>query len=642
MSIIDLKISRNTKGEIEVPISEYQENDTQKDIRKIVLKDFELAAQTMQKSYQEFNNKSLLTRQNIDQKSFNSLQDETETDPDLSWKSRAVRPITRNKIVSISAHVLASVIFPNIFAQNENQEEDKEAARVMRMLIEWVADNYDYAKSLVYAVIAALVNPAAIVHFEFAEVYKKAKEIQENGTWITKEVLDEILSGFQFNTVPLDELYIADIYIHDIQKQPYLIWRKAIDYDTARLKYKDKDNFKYVNPGIQILYDEASAQFYKQYDENLEQRLVEEVIYYNRIEDLELVYLNGVLVTDSDEPNKRKDKKYPFSKLIYELIDEGKFFYGKSLAFKMAPDQEIIDQLYQMVIDGSFLKLMPPTAIYGEEQFNSSIVAPGAITIMKENSKMEKIDIGTDINTGLATINEVERSMNETSSDPRQAGQGSSGKQTAFEVSRLEENARTMLGLFAKPIGWFVKDLGELMVDSILQFMTVPEIDDITGGLKYKNFLLGGDDKSKMIQFDETMTDEPMTEEDSLMASYEILKEQGGLKGKKEISKVNPSVFRKLKFLIRISPDNLIPPSEAVKKALNLELYDRAVANPLSNQEEIYKTLLLGSYETTKNDPDKFIQEQQTQMPQGSTGSPLSGLMGAQGGNNKQMSMRTS
>jgi len=130
----------------------------------------------------------------------------------------------------------------------------------------------------------------------------------------------------------------------------------------------------------------------------LEQRLVEEVIYYNRIEDLELVYLNGVLVTASDEPNKRKDKKYPFSKLIYELIDEGKFFYGKSLAFKMAPDQEIIDQLYQMVIDGSFLKLMPPTAIYGEEQFNSSIVAPGAITIMKENSKMEKIDIGTDIN----------------------------------------------------------------------------------------------------------------------------------------------------------------------------------------------------------------------------------------------------
>ena len=640
MSIVDLKISRNTKGEIEVPLSEYQENDTQKDIRKIVLKDFELATQTMQKSYQEFNNKSVLTRQNIDQKSFNSFQEEADSDPDRAWKSGAVRPVTRNKIISISAHVLAAVIFPNIFAQNENQEEDKEAARVMRMLIEWVADNYDYAKSLVYAVIAALVNPAAIVHFEFAEVYKKAKEIQEDGTWITKEVLDDILSGFQFNCVPLDELYIADVYIHDIQKQPYLIWRKAIDYDTVRLKYKDKENFKYVNPGLQILYDEGSSQFYQQYDENLEQRLVEEVIYYNRIEDLELIYLNGVLVTAPDEPNKRQDKKYPFSKLIYELIDEGKFFYGKSLAFKMAPDQEIIDQLYQMVIDGSFLKLMPPTAVYGEEQFNSSIVTPGAITVMNQGSKMEKIDVGTDINAGLATINEVEKSMNETSSDPRQAGQGSAGQQTAFEVSRLEENARTMLGLFAKPIGWFVKDLGELMVDSILQFMTVPEIDDITGGLKYKNFLLGGDEKSKSIQFDETMGE--MTEEESLMNSYEILKEQGGLKGKKEISKVNPSVFRKLKFLIRISPDNLIPPSEAVKKALNLELYDRAVGNPLSNQEEIYKTLLLGSYEATKNDPDKFVQEQQTQMPQGGTGSPLSGLMGAKQGSGKEMALKTS
>lgn len=640
MSIIDLKISRNTKGEIGTSISDYQESDTAKDIRKIVLKDFGLGAQTMQKSYQEFNTKSVLTRQNIDQKAFNSNQEESDPDPDKAWKSKAIRPVTRNKIVSIAAHVLASVIFPNIFAQNENQEEDKEAARVMRMLIEWVSDNYDYSKALVYAVIAALVNPAAIVHFEFAEVYKKCKEIQEDGSWTTKEKLDDILSGFQFNCVPLDELYIGDIYIHNIQKQPYLIWRKAIDYDTAKIKYKDKKNFKYVQPGIQVLFDEASAQFYEQYDENLRERLVEEVIYYNRIEDLELVYLNGVLVTAEDEPNKRQDKKYPFGKLIYELIDEGKFFYGKSLAFKMAPDQEIINNLYQMVIDGSYLKLMPPTAVYGDEQFNSSVVTPGAITVMSPNSKLEKIDVGTDINAGLATINEVEKSMNETSSDPRQAGQGSSGQQTAFEVSRLEENARTMLGLFAKPIGWFVKDLGELMVDSILQFMTVPDIDEITGGLKYKNFLLGGDDKSKSVQFDEGMGE--MTEEERLMNSYEILKEQGGLKGKKEISKVNPSVFRKLKFLIKISPDNLIPPSEAIKKALNLELYDRAVANPLSNQEEIYKTLLLGSYETTKNDPDKYIQEQQMQQPQGVSGSPLSGLLGANSQAPKAMQMKTS
>lgn len=643
MSLIDLKISRKTDGTITSPVSSYIEEDNEKDIRAIVFRDWQLGHNIMHKPYAEFNYESLLTRQTKDQKAFNSYQKKQDDDPDLAWKSNAVRPITRNKIISIAAHVLASVIFPNIFAQNENQEEDKEAARVMRLLIEWVADNYEYAKTMVYAVIAALVNPAAIIHFEFAEVYRKIKEIQENGTWITKEAIDDILSGFQFNCVPLDELYIGDIRIHDIQKQPFLIWRKAIDFDTAKIKYGKKKKWKYIKPGLQIFYNTGNGQFYEQYDETLKERLVEEVIYYNRFEDLELVYLNGVLMTEWDEPNKRQDKKYPFAKLIYELIDEGRFFYGKSLAFKLAPDQGVIDTLYRMVIDGSFLKLMPPQAVYGDEQLNSSVLMPGTLTVLKQNSKMEKIDVGSDLNAGIAAINEVEKSMNESSSDPRQAGQSTSGSQTAFEVSKLEENARTILGLFGKMIGFFVKDMGELMVNSILQFLTIAEIDEVSNTTKYKNFLIGGQDETKMIQLDKNMPNEPMTEEENLMASYDILKQQGGINSKKKIFKVNPELFRKLKFLIRISPDNLIPPSEAVKKALNLELYDRAIANPAGNQEELYKTLLLGSYEATKNDPDKFVAQQPLMPPQGmeAQGSPLSKLLGASQLAPKQLGMRT-
>jgi hypothetical protein len=69
-------------------------------------------------------------------------------------------------------------------------------------------------------VIAALVNPAVIIHTEYAEVYRKIKEITSKDKWTEKEVLDELLSGFQDSIVPIDELFIGDIYEHDIQNNP--------------------------------------------------------------------------------------------------------------------------------------------------------------------------------------------------------------------------------------------------------------------------------------------------------------------------------------------------------------------------------------------------------------------------------------
>ena len=91
-------------------------------------------------------------------------------------------------------------------------------------------------------------------------------------------------------------------------------------------------NFKdYVRPGLQVVFDEGTDLFYQQFDEELRKNLVEEVIYYDRTQDLQLIMVNGVLLTDPDHPNPRLDKRYPFIKGGYELIDEGKFFYYFSI-----------------------------------------------------------------------------------------------------------------------------------------------------------------------------------------------------------------------------------------------------------------------------------------------------------------------
>ena len=88
---------------------------------------------------------------------------------------------------------------------------------------------------------------------------------------------------------------------------------------------------------------------------------------------------------------------------------------------------------------------------------------------------------------------------------------------------------------------------------------------------------------------------------------FELLEKEGGMDSDKRIFRVNPELFRKLKFLIKVAPDIALPVSDNIKKALNLEAYDRAILNPVANQENIFRKLLLESFDATRDNPDEFI-----------------------------------
>jgi hypothetical protein len=62
-----------------------------------------------------------------------------------------------------------------------------------------------------------------------------------------------------------------------------------------------------------------------------------------------------------------------------------------------------------------------------------------------------------------------------------------------------------------------------------------------------------------------------------------------------------------------VTPDVMNPKSEDLERAYGLEVYDRMIASQSANQEEAFR-MMLGLYDNTKRDPDKFIAKQQT-MP---------------------------
>lgn len=609
----------NKKGEIEAEGAPYMPSEEVNTVRAMILKHFVLGTVNMYTPRVEFNDLSLITRDQYDQMSFNTYQPNNgeawEGSPQSAWRSRAIRPVVRNKCMSIAAHATARLIFPKVFAYNENSDEQQEAARVMEDLMEWSGDVSNYKNNALMRVITAMSSPASIGYTEYGEVMRNVKgEKGSDGKWTTKQVRDESYPCFMDEVVPVNQFYIENMYEPDLQKQGWVIWRKVYAFSAAQAKYNGVyDNFKYVRPGVQTIFDDANRTFYYVYDPNMRSEDVEEVMYWNKNLDLKIIMVNGIMLTDHDNPNPRNDKLYPFEKFGYEPINN-RFFYYKSLSFKLQHDAEIVNTLYQMVIDGTYLSIFKPMVNVGGEIIASDVIVPGAITTFSDpNADLRAIDVGSDLKSGLETLSVVEQSINESSQEPLQNGESTGGDQTAYEISRIEQNANTVLGLFLQMIAKHVEDFGKLRMNDIIQYMTLPEVSAITGNpeLTYKTFFMKGNpkigSKNKKVEFTNDVPD-TIGEDEYMTRSFDLLQEE---KDKNmTIAKVNPAMFRELQYMVVCSPDVLNPRSEDLERAWATEEYDRMIAQPMVFDPMETGKLLLGANPTTKKDVDKYLAKQ--------------------------------
>lgn len=615
-------IELDKKGNPIAPLSTYQPDPEVAALTARIKQDYNTGYNNLHRSYEEFSHRSVIGEMNAGQRIFNSYVPPRSEDPDESWRAQTVRPLARNKMISIAAHVTANLIYPKLFAQNTKDEEDTMAATVMSDIMEWVQERADYDRVFLFAVISMLSNPAAIADVSYVKSVIKARKMADEGVEI-KEVLDELNSGIKIGLVPVDELLIANVREFHIQKQRFLIRRRYIDYDEAKALYGDHKNFEHVTPGVKALYSNDDGSFYDVKDDD-NPTLVEEVTYFNRREDMQVPFINGIyLGEDKVEDNIFKHRRtivlendevatipvYKFAKSGYEPIDEMRFFYYKSAAAKLGPDQDLVDTLYNMVIDGTFLSVMPPVNVFGSEEQDASVVYPGAVNYFSKEAKAETMELGRNVAAGMNTLQMVERSMSESSQDATRAGMSAPGSQTAFEISRMEQNAAVQLGLFGKMIGFFVRDLAELLIDDIVMHLTVAQMNEIIGGevrMKYNTFLIkekdakGGKMKKK-IEF----TDEIMGDVDVRKKQLQLLKRETE---DTRILLVNPFQFARMKYLVNVNANAVIGKSEFTQKTLNLEAYDRMIQNPFTDQQAVTRDFLVETF--AEGETEKYMAKQ--------------------------------
>lgn len=635
MSIIRDKVDENKryiKGSAQVlkadpkkdKPSNYTETLEQREASNSFLKDFRNGWQTMHLSRVELNDLSLYQRHFVDMLAFNTYQ-ENDGNPMLEdrlggWRSTAMRPVIRNKAISIAAHRTARLTVPKIFAYNEENDEQEDSAKVMGYLLDWAKEQANFSFMALYREIMAIYSPISWGYSEYNESYRRIKDTKVDNKWTYKEILDEEESGFKHIPISTDQVFFPDFYERNVQKQDFIILRRIISYDKAKVKYEDIPNFQYVEPGIIVTMDDANTGFYNVYDPHMRDQDVEEVIRWRKSDDSKTIKVNGIWMTDYDAANPRADHQYPFDAFYYLPINE-KCIAGKSLVFAMQSDANIVNKFYRIIEDGSVLNLYPPTVTTGSDKVGVDVMVPG-LNLAFANPEVEinalKTVTDQSLATAMKTMEKVETSLSESSQDPVQQGQSPTGPpSTAYEISRIEQNAATVMGFSMRFSAQHAIDYGKLVVSDILQYTTIADVKDITEdkGLIYKTFYAkepGTTGKTNKIKFDLNMPD-TMTDEEKEAMSFDLLQEQGGLKSTTTLWKVNPILFRRHKYIFTVDSDVMNPRSADLVRAFDLETYDRAINSPVADQEKLFTDLLMASNPKTARDPKVYVKEQQPQ-----------------------------
>lgn len=578
-------IKYDQKGKLQSLISPYQPSREIKELYEKCRQDYENGEEILTRPFKEFNNRSVIDRMNEDQRAWLSWTPEASGNPEEAWRWNGVRPMTRNKIISTAAHLTSQLLFPNIFAQNDDDEEDRDMAYVMKDLVEYNIRHSDYETTFLFAVISGLVNPVTYWEVGYTEAYQEVIE-GTNSDFTRKQVLDDVMSGFQNHLFTSNEILISNPYQFDLQKQKCLVKKRAISYDEAEALYGESDNFKHVNPGMQCELGEDGIY----YDvEDINGDMVKEETYYYRRSDCEVIFVNGVYMGNPNpeynpfvhRTNKNKPK-YPFTKLGAEPIDAKRFWAYKSLVAKMSNDQEAIDRQWQMFMDASALSTYPPTIGTGTGKIDKSVVVPATHTSFTQDAKITPLQIVNPM-AALQALREAESSLTESSQPDIMQGLEGSRDKTARESILLQQNAEINMGPIGKMIGGMVKDLGDLMVDDIIRYQTIGEMSEQLGGIpqmKYRTFILNdkvkdGRNVSEHIKFTDRFSGRKFTKEEKDMEELKMYQENGD---DKFVFEINPQLFSRLNFLITIDYDQLMRRNTAFERAFKLEIFDRGIA----------------------------------------------------------------
>jgi len=616
--------------------SAYQPPKEVMDLFAQVQNDYTVAYNLQHRPFKEFDGISLLERARRDQESFGAYVGAEYVPAQARWRWKGRKNTTRNRLIGILAHMLSAMLFPYVRAVNDQNEEEKESAKVMQILIEDHLKKAGYEHKFLYMVISALVNPAVFVGIEYVEALQRVKVRGTDNRVKVLEVVDELLSGLQMHIIPIDEILLADFFTFELQRQPYVIRVRRIPWDEARALYGDHEDFEYVEAGQTrvVLTGQENQTLYDIEWTEADRDYVQEITAYYRSEDLQVTFVGGVFMGNKEDvynTNTFEHRRmvaheggwitapvYPFAKSGFEPLDPtGRFAYYKSAAFKAYWDDASINRAYQLLQDGMFLDVIKPNFISGIAKVDGTVIAPGASIALPKDAAVTPYSLGSNLAAAAQVLVVNKEDLAESTQDESQGGIAEQGI-TATGVAVAERNAKLILGVFGLMTANLVEQIGSLVMDCIIQHATVPQVDaNVPNGKKYLTFLAKGEENGKNVTNKIMFTDKHMgreyTKEEVREEEWRLYNQTGDSPRERYSSdlrlyEVNPYQFARMRYTTFMDADKIVSRSmgtDRERKMLAFNMMTDPRVAPYTDQKAVIEDFVVDEF--AEGDPDRYM-----------------------------------
>lgn len=626
--------------------------------------DYGTAWQLQHRPFPEFDGLSLLARANLDQQTFGTYVGAEWIAPQRRWRWRGRKNTSRNKLIGILAQLMASILIPTVYATDDQNNESKECAKVMRILIQEHLRRADYEIKFMFMILSALVNPATFVQVEYVQKLQNVKVQLAAGKTEVRQAVDDLMSGLMLNIVPIDELLLGDFYTFNMQAQPFLVRIRRIPYDVARGIYAGKhfdadgkDMFDYVHAGNTRVFaatQENQTLYDVQWTEG-DKTMVQEATFYYRGEDAQFTWVGGVFMGNFDPKNPNEVYNlnpfthrrmtqvgdawgsmpvYPYAKSGFEPLDPGmRFAYYKSAAAKMFWDDATLNMMERLLVDGTHLDVLKPILVSGISKYDSNVIAPGAVASLPKDAIVSPYQLGPNLAAAANALAKESSDLGDSSIAPILQGQ-LGVRQSATAYAAAINAAKRMLTVCTILAADLVRQVGELSIDCIVINETIGELnEELPGalGMKFATYLVRGSERGRDVTHKVVMTDKymgrVMNEDQKQSREWELWEEAGGTsKDAMKIWEVNAYQFARRKFTCAVDADEMLDMSTGAveaRKEKALAVLTSPMVAPWTDQETVVQDFAIDEY--GGNDPDRYKKKATTP----GSADAMMGMMGA-------------
>jgi len=555
------------------------------------------------------------------------------------WQANYFDPLTHDKTIAILARLAIQPRKVEFSPLKDNFILSRLRAKIFEDFNDYNEDVLNNRSQDCFMRLLEVVTKGTVIIFEdYGNWEIKVNNFSEidHLTGKSKHIEEKLMEGgLTSHIVSLEEFYPDSVWEFDMKKQMGATWVQKMPVGEFKTKFAKWDNFQMVIDNRMGNISQENGTDFNEIGQTDD--FVEIIRDFDVIENEYLIMADRIPLTKKKNPMRWKG--LPFAKGVLEPLSS-KFFYGKALAHKLEANQDGINALYNMLLDGIFISMFSPIVISGvADPVDDTMYPNKVIEIPDANASITELRRTPPSPIAFQALKYMHNAADLSSVD--EVAQGNISQttaKTATEVTEASKSGREIMTLLVIFVDWMERGRAEVRIPNLMNYYTRPkEIRKIMGdgGEKIYNMafhslflekakLSTGEFGAKQINIVPTSNE--------LRSSEELKIINSAMEGESEIIDITPEQMRDFQMTTKMVEAPALNISSEQQKR-----YDMAFAQTAFAQPEIFEIgIVAKKFAKAMNQGEEVIKKQQEQNVPPEIQKLLAGRGGGQGAGAQQ------